>query len=523
MILPKNGSVVIIDDRPEEVLPIIEVLSKRGISTTYYKNNNPLLLPDKPSQIIRLLFLDLQLIETTNEDQIAKIIIELLQKLISPENGPYIMVIWSKNRAKYESTLDVELSKHPHLVPSGKIGFDKRDCLNEAIIPSIESEGFIKKFLGKVEGRFNKDDIATLTESIQSCLKDEFRTEFVAKDNAFEIIESRIKNELEKAGVFHLFVIWENLIVKAGSKTVNTISGTIEKSDLWEINMRDIIKRLAIAQTGQNSITNDVALCASMTTFSHSFSEDLEYEIRDYKFPEYIKLETPYNIASKSNGDIIQISIFQDADKLKAKLLKNGTVFKGKEGVGISNIKSLSEGIPEPDKAAIDKLVNTYIETPNLINTKLHVELNPIKELIPGNVYKMDVDADKKKFYLHTYFDKLPEDLSDYNLVELEVSPMCDYAQSKWKKSRLISGIVYPESTTFKAKSQGDHFYRVQPSIIIDKRVYKLIFDFQLFKSLDKETVEKRTLWFRIKRELLQDIISGLSGHVNRPGITAMI
>jgi hypothetical protein len=47
-----------------------------------------------------------------------------------------------------------------------------------------------------------------------------------------------------------------------------------------------------------------------------------------------------------------------------------------------------------------------------------------------------------------------------------------------------------------------------------------MVFDYHLFKSTDKPDPDKLNIWFRIKRELLLDIIANLSSHVNRPGIS---
>lgn len=518
MILPEGGNVVIIDDQPNEVMPIIQALSKKGISTTYYQGNDPNLLPNTPCQFIRLVFLDLQLIETSNEHQITKNIINILEKIISPNNGPYILVIWSKNSSKYESAVGVEIKKHDYLSPSCILSFNKRDCLEEKVSQLINSDDVIKNVLGKLEGRLEEEDELLIKKSISDVLSEEYKTEFIVKDNAIEIIEKHIKEGLEEAGIFHLFVIWENLIRKAGAHTVEAISSTIEKNDLWEINMRDVIKRMARARTGQNVITNGIALESALTTFTNSFSEELESEIRLYEFPEYIDTTSSFLIADNSTGNILKISEFEDNGP-KVKLSKDDIDVKGKEKMSFYSMGKLSNGLKEPDKTIVEKLTSTYIKIPDLINTKLHIELNPNDELIPGNVYKIDVANDIKQQYLLTYFDNIKGELDNYTFIELEVSPICDYAQTKWKKSRLISGIIYCEDN--KAK-KNDHLYTVQPTILIDNITYRLIFDFHLFKSLDNKLVNERNVYLRLKRELLLDIIANLSGHVNRPGISFM-
>lgn len=73
MDLPKNGSVVIIDDQIMEALPLMNALAKRGVSYSYYdgKSKN---YPTVPLDNVRLIFLDMHLDEaavgTTNTKNI---------------------------------------------------------------------------------------------------------------------------------------------------------------------------------------------------------------------------------------------------------------------------------------------------------------------------------------------------------------------------------------------------------------------------------------------------------------------
>jgi hypothetical protein len=520
MELPKNGSVVIIDEKPEEALPIIKALSKSGISCTYYSGIDNNEFPNPASQIIRLVFLDLQLIDSvTDEHQIATSLIQVLQKIISPNNGPYIIAIWSKNYAKYGKYVEGELKKMKNgVVPACIVKLNKSDCLDRIEVKAIDQEDFAQEIAGSLKSMLEIEELEFLKQKIKEELKSYTYFEYQARVDAVKIIESAIEEELKKAGVFHLFIIWENLIKKSGADTVAAVASTMEFTDLWELNMRNVIKRMAKARTGQNIITREIQLEASMTTFTYSFSEDLESKIREYDFPDYIQLESPFTIAGNNEESTLKIVKFDDSGKDKVKLFKDDEVVKGKEGIGINVISKLSEGLKEPDKSIVEKLTKAYIQVPHIINTRLHIELNPSGELIPGNVYLIPVKEEHKRSFLQTYFDKLPDSIEDYKFIELEVSPICDYAQSKWKKSRLISGLIYPDGA---ANPKGnDNLYRVIPTIIINGKPCKLVFDFHLFKSLDNHVVNERGIWFRLKRELLLDIIANLSGQINRPGIS---
>ena len=398
MILPTNGSVVIIDEKPGEALPIIKALSKSGISTTYYSGINNEEFPNQASQIIRLIFLDLQLIDSvTDEHQIATSLIQVLKKIIPPDNGPFILVIWSKNYAKYGAFVEKEIKKPEHgVIPACIVRLNKSDCLDRVKIQSIDPDDFTREITDSLTGNLEEDEILFLKQKIKDGLDNYTQFEFQANSNAVAIIEAAIEAELKKAGVFHLFIIWENLIKKSGASTVAGISSTMETSDLWEQNIRDVIKRMARARTGQNGISNEMAIKASLTTITNSFSEELESEIRGNKFPDYIDLDSACIIIGKQDTEIFEIISFSD-NGLKVKLTKNGTEVKGKEKISFLKMEQLSEGLVQPDKAIVAGLTTAYAKVPHLINTKLHLELNPFKELIPGNIYNIQVPEEKRK------------------------------------------------------------------------------------------------------------------------------
>jgi hypothetical protein len=282
--------------------------------------------------------------------------------------------------------------------------------------------------------------------------------------------------------------------------------------------MRGLIERLAKAQTGKN----ETSVKAALTTLTNSFSEQLESLIRTYEIPGHITMTSPYDLALKSSNGLFHLEVFEE-EGLKVRLSKDSFPIKSKEKVSLKRILTLSDGLAEPDKTEVSKLVKNYVEMPYLINTKLHIELNPNTELIPGNVYHRNDVSNERKIELlkETYFDNFDEkkiELEKYKFIELEVSPICDYAQTKWKKSRLVSGLLYPIGNN--ALKQGNNFYPVDPVFLIESEPYKMVFDYHLFKSTDKPDPDKLNIWFRIKRELLLDIIANLSSHVNRPGIS---
>jgi len=520
MILPENGSVVIIDDRPEEALPIISVLSKNGIACTYFKGYKQNELPAYPMYPVRLVILDLQLFDGVNDAHtIATNLIQVLKKIISETNGPYLLLLWSKKENLYADTLKEAINKPENkIVPAFIVSLPKLECLEQEKTVSND-DVVINEILEELDGAFAEDDLkiikATLTDKLQS--KEDII--YKAKENAINIIESKIKGELEKTGVFHLFIIWENLVKKSGVDTVYSISSAISMNDLWENNMKDIIKRMARARTGLNVISDKQSLTESLTIFNNSFIDHLESKLRQFALPDYVNLDTPFLIAERNETGFYGLKEVNDPEKNEIRVVMDHDGKDSKSSVLKSKLSNLHTLLKDPGKTVAERLGKVYEEIPYAINTSLHLETNPSNELMPGNVYNIEVSEEKKEELLSTYFDKLEHPLTGYQFIELEVSPICDYAQTKWKKSRLLPGIIYPASKS-RAKSTFDNLYPVDPIILINGNPSRIAFDFQLFKASDKEIIGKRVIAFRLKKELLMDIIVKLSAHVNRAGIS---
>ena len=84
MVLPTNGKVVVFDDKYEEVKALLTALSKQKIPYFYFYEEDGSDLPDTQIENVRLVFLDLLLVNdnSAKEENIisAKELFQLLQK-----------------------------------------------------------------------------------------------------------------------------------------------------------------------------------------------------------------------------------------------------------------------------------------------------------------------------------------------------------------------------------------------------------------------------------------------------------
>ena len=228
---------------------------------------------------------------------------------------------------------------------------------------------------------------------------------------------------------------------------------------------------------------------------------------------------------------------------IKISFLSSGKLSSTINGRSLGDNKSsekLIKKLTNPDeKDALSKAFKEISMRYPQINTNLHLNLSPSSNIIPGNVYIKTVDGRKIRKHLLNYFDdnsiKINKDknkclqindLKRVKFIEMEVSPVCDYAQNKMKKYRFISGILIPNELFNKLNKKNYNnsynFYEVKPVLLLNGSINKIIFDFRYLKTFDLSEADQNYTepMFRAKTELFSDILSNLSAFINRPGIT---
>lgn len=106
--IPLNGRIAIVDDDEKQAMPLMRVFSRMNIPYTFYKGNDYRFLPETPENDIRILFLDLNLLgnRVEEEKKIRSILIPTISHIISPQNYPYILILWSRQENQYRSVLE---------------------------------------------------------------------------------------------------------------------------------------------------------------------------------------------------------------------------------------------------------------------------------------------------------------------------------------------------------------------------------------------------------------------------------
>jgi len=98
------------------------------------------------------------------------------------------------------------------------------------------------------------------------------------------------------------------------------------------------------------------------------------------------------------------------------------------------------------------------------------------------------------------------------------VTPICDFAQKKNINDRVVKGILIPKEYRDYIEDKSEAVLIIPFVIELDGSEYYLALDFRYFITTDL-TQQNVTGLFRIRQEMLAEVQSKLSRHINRLGI----
>ncbi len=458
MNLPKSGRVVIIDDKFEEALPLIRILSKDRVSVTFFSGREEE-LPLEPFRDIRIVFMDLVLegVDIRNEKIIKSTIIGVVKKIVSKENGPFILVIWTKHSE-----------------------------LTEKIQETLKEEGYYILVVDLEKHEFFEWE----------------NEKWLFKESKIEELHKEIEVRLNRIDIFKVFIGWENLAHNAASITVDEVSKLAEYNDQWNEEIKKIFYNLAKAWAGKkiNELEDKEKIRSALYTFHQIFSDIFEKELQQMNL-ENVTLE---------DGDIDNLTKGKINSQILLDKSSNNNIYPG-------NIYNL-EDFPS---------LKEMIKKESVIKDTINWE--SLKNIYNKN-YK-DSNISKNKF--NQEFVKVATQKA--KLVYLEVTPICDFIQSKMTFNRLVLGVIYPFQLMFtindnkieleildKRESlikQRTEFLYITPLFEYQNGFYFIAFDLRYFTSIPPDLIKDKSPIFRLRKELLSDIQIKLSSHINRTGV----
>ena len=472
MVYPKCGKVLIIDDQITEARPLINLLSSKGVSTIYY-SGRPEEFPETPFEDVRLVFCDLRLTTALDVKSVVSNIVAILRAVVAPENGPYILLVWSTCEDDYldalNETLSEEKKKPVFILPLTKADyFYTQNVLAEVIEKAHER-------LAELELDF--DDEGEVKRIVDDCFGPLASVEQKPIENALDRMEQRLEEELKKANLMHLFVLWENTIGDAASNTINNIYKVIPDSIQTEQRLRAMLYYLAKSRLEMQMDASDPEerFRAALSSLNEMFSHFC--------------------------ADAVQRLPYADFSDLK-----------------IEHIQGVGE--MQPAK------FNCWIMT-----------TTPSKTVRVGNVY----EDSSKTFRFHgmikekrskpgSKYAEIAQELLEDDQVKyilLDISSECDIAQDKHFSTRVVPGVMIPNDVYKKYiadkklcedKDKKDYIFKLNPVEILGS-VWCIMFNLNQLGSVEHETLNDDALLFALTSHYVASLKQDAARCIARQGI----
>lgn len=288
--IPLNGRIAIVDDKIEQASPLMRVFAKNNIPYVYYEGTNPDYFPEKPENDIRILFLDLNLLDGRDNQpkEIRSTLFAAISHIISPNNYPYLLILWSRQEKEYRGLLE-DLFKN-----------DLKECSPIAILDWIKSD-FFPNFSDEEE---NKED------------------------------EYKILDELKKVLVslpaYSCLMQWENCVHNSADTTIQDIFHDYHSHDNWQNNANCILDMFAKSYLEQHyrAVSVEEKAKASLFFLNDVYYDTLESTITNSRIENAVELN--YKTDTDMESDIkSKINNYLLLSKSQTQINHPGCIFTG--------------------------------------------------------------------------------------------------------------------------------------------------------------------------------------------------
>jgi hypothetical protein len=408
MISSYNLKAVVFDDREEEAKPLIDALNYERIPNVFinFKDDSR---DDKKLQNIRIVFADLIIGDSYEGEKSLDAIRATILDNIDINNGPFILVCWSKH-SEYSDTLQRRLLE---------------------VEPSLN---FITVALDK-HSYFTKNDETREYELTEGMNFHNISMDIVSKLKELEYLE--IFLEWEKDARNSISKILNNFLenISDETKVKNSISGTIKKT---------------IGK--QEELTNEQKLEAFYRTLNETLSDSIENNVTPINkhdtFLSSLELEDlDEDIKAEINSKTLFENIL-DGDKT----FRNGNIYSFEEFKEKFSEQVLSEvcGYNE------EHIFNDEFFKHDVIS---EIKADDEKGTVIDRMCRTLTSAfkDGKMLGIKPFYKECKEKTKNhYYPILMEFTPSCDIANNKYLKSRLIYGYLIDSTyKCFKSSSEG--------------------------------------------------------------------
>ncbi len=456
------NSALIIDDEEDEIIALKQFLESKDIWVRHYTPTQ-LNQMKGPFKNRKLIFLDLQLVDSdstiTNISRIRK----YLSEFIGTEFGAYGVVLWTKHTEELNSVRE-KISKDldKYAIPLFIIGLDKTKYLKA--------------------GNYN----SVLTD---------------------------LEEELKKNIASSFFIEWNILIDKAKDTTISSIFEIEPDYRRQEQNLQFILFRIAKNYTGipENQIPGHNLTKDTIK----GFSDILHYEIVNCAEHDNFLFNGGNEFFYRNDIDASTHCEYSSSNYLSGKFEEKS--FKSNGSV-VAKADLKKSPIKDHGESTEKKVIDIYAH----INSRLLIDSHNLNQAIvlPGNIYEFMIDSPFK-------LDQGDIPVDSVNILIEVTPPCDFSNSKKGKMSRIVAGFICdynPTNLVFLKK--GENMYKeIWPVLFGGGNPKLFAFDFRYFGAInesDLRDVGKYKLISKAKDKLFADILQKLASHTARLGLSVI-
>lgn len=409
----KTARVLVVDDQPEEAIPIMRSLGRLGIGCIYQRGIKVEDLPEEPFEGIRLVFLDLQLDQEGEAKIVLSKTVSVLKALINTQTMPLLVICWTKHEDYFEKFVSMAV-KHIRGLKPGFIEKMKK--------PANDSEDWGYLFPG-------------------------------------------IKEIIKKFPALQITWDWEQVVHDAVSQTTqmlaNIVSSDFENDmgyirDKWIEGLIKLFRTLVLAESGQ-IVDKSNAQQALFNVMNALLKDRINHTIFDKKIA-YAEVIIPQRNESISETQKARLN-----QMLLVERVRNEDTSINPGNIYLPDEKLEKNCIHMICNLEFKKLAGEIIEVKN--KDPLYSEYKNKEEELKRTINK---NSDNKELpgelsSIRRKIKRLPYTIRKRcKPILVEISPACDFLQKKRPVSRFIGGILIPEKHKFCLKS-GEYLNRLDP------------------------------------------------------------
>jgi len=509
------GPVVVVDDKPDEGLPIVNAFWRIGMGACYYTGKSDE-LPSQPRAGIRLLILDMDLGDVPSDDANAALskLLLVIGSIVALDNGPYVIVLWSQFpflKEEFKALFsempapNSQVTSIPY--PSFIVDLPKERLLKRRRVSRSHASLTTSTVKQNAEASSISDAARQDAETKDKQAEDAFR--FVVLSSAFNVKRfwKELKAGLGEAQPLDLLLDWERRVKHAACGALCSLS------------------QISLEVSAKGSFPPDVS-SSPIIRWQYTMNRMLAALLHENADPSLSDSTEAVKAASMSLNPLLFDKVENSFEGVRSEIPNAGRKLMDVD-VNAKNELEFRSGFRGRINAAI------------LLDLKSSVHARPR----PGNLYTYDEVRRRgvgKRF--SSPFPSLEDVKKDtFSSSDgcsgkptleprpcfLEVSPACDHVQGRMKQVRLVAGFFIPNIMNW-LKADAAFLNVIGPFALPDCPWSSeghdtcLALNAHYTVSLNKSALDPAGVLCRLRSECLASVQTWLGSHMSRQGYVCL-